>query len=84
MLSIILKVPFVPGYDVEIRIYIQSYGKYSFKYIIGDLNKIFYKSLFAELMVKTWHPNRVEDWCFDADDFAIRNDFERVYCSSDI
>ena len=60
----------------------QLYGKYGFRYIIGDLQKVIYRELHEELIAKAWHPSRVESWCYDEDQLAIKAQFENALCVS--
>ena len=65
----------------EKRMYMQLFGKYGPKYVIGDLHKVIYRDLHEELIAKAWHPDRVENWCFDEDDLAIQAQFANELCT---
>ena len=67
--------------QIESRLYMQLYGKYGFRYVIGDLHKVIYRELHEELITKAWHPSRVESWCFDEDQLAIKTQFENELCN---
>ena len=78
MFTITIKEPYDDELDMETRIYVECVGKYGFKYIVGDILKKMRADLFEELIVVTWHPKRVVDWCFDEEQLEVKRKFDAL------
>ena len=65
-------------HELESSLEVECFGKYGFKYFIGDILSILRQELYAHLMEVAWHPNRVQDWCFEYNQQTFTNDLDKL------
>ena len=70
MFTVVAVEPLMEGsicLDIDSTIRLDCFGKYGFRYIIGDLLSIMRHDLYEQLIATSWHPDRFREWCLPYD-----------------